>query len=110
MLNAKATQLAPPPLLPRSWQIYTQFKVHVFSICDKLTSNHWRKVTSKHIEALTRSASSVSASLKDSLQKHDHLIKKSDELHTTLVDSHRKTIDTMEVSHKESLSRAEEIR
>ena len=51
------------------FQIFTQFKVHVFSICDKLTSNHWRKVTSNHIEALTRSASSVSASLQDSLEK-----------------------------------------
>jgi len=92
------------------FQIYTQFKVHVFTICDKLTSNHWRKVTSNHIEALTKSASSVSASLADSLSKHDHLIRKSDELRTTLVDSHRKTIDTMETSHKESITRAEEIR
>jgi len=40
------------------FQIYTQFKVHVFTICDKLTSNHWRKVTSNHIEALTKVSSS----------------------------------------------------
>ena len=92
------------------FQIYTQFKLHVFAICEKLSSSLWRREQSKYIGELTKSASAVSSSLKKSLDMHDELLKKSEDLQSTVVTNHKNAQSLLAETHADAMARAEEIR
>eukprot|EP00518_Triparma_eleuthera_P011629 CAMPEP_0182480746 /NCGR_PEP_ID=MMETSP1319-20130603/36289_1 /TAXON_ID=172717 /ORGANISM="Bolidomonas pacifica, Strain RCC208" /LENGTH=529 /DNA_ID=CAMNT_0024682291 /DNA_START=136 /DNA_END=1721 /DNA_ORIENTATION=- len=128
------TQLLTEP----EFAIYTQFKVHVFAVCDKLTAEHWREQNGRQIRALGTAAAEVAeslgrqkADLEASLIKTDaaltmqsELLEKTDEhlrltdqhlaltdgLFATVEERHMETMKRMQDSHESAVDKATEIR